>query len=351
MAGAAAAEAATDTDTPVDEQPVIDINAALAHGETPEPSEGADTDDADAEDELADLLVDGLKLTPEQVRQAAERVRKAAAQAKKLRAESHKLWGASEKRAKKVMRREADYQANARMFAGERDQFVAAWSAVRSGDAKTTLEGLRTLTGRDPVQVLEELNLHIASNGKRRELTPQERELQEKLTRIERTLEMKAANEEQQKIDSFIAQRKTQLAQSASESAEQFPLLSDYAQENPQAIGDALAEIIVEGGKRGEKIGDANAMRILEEHLNELSQRALKRKNGTAGSGPEHGTGTPSQKANPGQASKPALKGKSLSVSSATAASAKRELTEEELQEDAANFLPASLVNWARGTA
>lgn len=350
MAGVAAAEAAPETDAPVDEQPVIDINAALAHGETPEPAEGAEAAADDAEDDLADLLTADLKLTPEQVRQAAERIRKAAEKSSKLRSESHKIWGAAEKRAKKVARREQEFQANARHFVAERDQFVAAWNAVRSGDAKTTLEGLRSLTGRDPVQVLEELNLHIASNGKKRELTPQERELQEKLTRIERALETKAANEEQARINSFIAQRKTQLAQSASESAEQFPLLSDYAQENPQAIGDALAEIIIEGGKRGEKIGDAKAMRILEEHLNELSQRALRRKNGTAGSGPEHGTGTPSQKANPGQASKPALKGKSLSVSSATAASAKRELTEEELQEDAANFLPASLVNWARGS-
>jgi hypothetical protein len=328
--------------------PQIDINAVLTGTDATVAAPSGEVG-ADESDDLSDLLAEELDLTPEQLQAAVKRIRANAEKTQKLRTDAHKIWGTSEKRAKKLEKREAEIRHNQQVFEAQARQFNAAFSALRTGDAKTTLEGLRQLTGRDPIKVLEDLNVHIASNGKKRELTPEEIELKERIDRLEQTRQLETEQAEYNRAAQFVEQRKQQLAQGAITGEEQFPALADYAKDNQRQVGEALAELIVSAAREGRKLTDAEAMGMLDKHLDELSQRTLRRKNGTTDSGSENGTGIPGQKPKPGTAQAPVGKGKSLSVSAATAASVKRDLTEEELAEDAANFLPSSLVSWARG--
>lgn len=307
-------------------------------------------------DDLSDLLADGVTFTPETVKKGAARVVAQAKAAQELTAKAHKVWGTAEKHANKTKRDREQLQSDRRTFGAQAQQLSAAFNALRTGDAKTALEGLRQLSGRDPVAWLEELNVHIASDGKRKPKSKDVQELEERLERFERAeRERKEAEEtarEKQRAMAFVERRKGELAELATGSAEECPNVAEFMEENPALVVESLVELITRAAKRGRKVGDLDAVRMLEEQLqrqSELSQRAQQRKKGTADSGSERGTGSPRQQAKPGTAQAPTVKGKSLSASALTAPAVTRQLTEEELDDDSADFLPPALLRFSRG--
>jgi hypothetical protein len=301
-------------------------------------------------DDLSDLLAEGVTFTPETVKKGAARVVAQAKAAQELTTKAHKVWGTAEKHARKVKEDRETVQRERQMFGAQVQQMNAAFNAMRTGDAKTALEGIRQLTGQDPVTWLESLNIHIASNGKKKPKSSEVQELEARLERFEQAERARAQQNEEAQAQAFIVQRYQELTTLATESAETHPHVAEFALENPETIGEALAQIIVRSARAGRKVADAEALRMLEEqleHQSELSERARqKREKRAADSGSEHGTGNPSK---PGTAQAPTVKGKSLSTSAITAPSVKRELTDEELEEDSANFLPPALLNWSRG--
>jgi hypothetical protein len=302
-------------------------------------------------DDLSDLLDEKATFTPDALKKNAARVVATAKAAQELTKKAHNVWGTAEKQLQKSERIKAEVHREKQTFGAQVQQLNAAFSALRTGDAKTALEGLRQLSGRDPIAWLEELNIHIASNGKKKPKSPEILEMEARLERFEQAERAKAAHAEEQHALAFIARRHEELAATAAAAEEEHPYVAEFAADNPELIGKALADVIVHySTKLGRKVGDLDAVRMLEkqlEHQSELSERArAKREKRTAGSEPERGTGNPSK---PGQAQAPTVKGKSLSVSAQTAPTVTRELTDEELTDDSASFLPPALLNWARG--
>ena len=303
-------------------------------------------------DDLSDLVGEGVTFTPETLKKGAARVVATVKAAQDLTKKAHNVWGTAEKQLQKSERIKAETHRDRQAFTAQVQQLNAAYNAIRTGGAKEGLEGIRQLFGRDPVEWLEELNVHIASNGKKKPKSPEILEMEARLERFERAEQAKAAQAEEQQALAFVAKRQEQLTEIAAGAEEDHPYVAEFAAENPGMIGQALVEIIVHHAKLGKKVGDLDAVRMLDKQLeqqSELSERArAKREKRAAGSEPERGTGNPSK---PGQAQAPSVKGKSLSVSAQTAPTVTRELTEEELADDSADFLPPALLNWARGNA
>jgi hypothetical protein len=356
--------AVLDTAEP-DEQPEVETEAEEAPPEpkpaakakeaakAPTPAKAAPAPAVEPDD-LSDLLGESVTFTPETLKKGAARVIAQAKAANELISKSHKLWGTAEKHANKTKAQQEAIQRDKQTFGAQVQQFQAAFNALRTGDAKTALEGLRQLSGRDPVGWLEELNIHIASNGKKKPKAPEVLDLEQRLERFEQAERAREAQAEEQRAIAFIEQRHQQLSELANSSADDYPFVAEFATENPEVIGEALAAIIVRGAQRGVKVADAQALRMLEEQLaaqSEVSERArAKREKRTAGLVPESGTGSPSRQAKPGTTQASTVKGKSLSASAITAPAVKRELTDEELADDSADFLPPALLNWARGS-
>lgn len=364
-------DAATEAD---DTSADLDVNAALDQAEAdpiedeadeteeaPKPAaKGAPVPKAEAKpkavapavEDLSDLLAEGVKFTPETLQKGAARVVAQAKAAQELTSKAHKLWGTAEKHARKTERREGQSLEVQRTLNSQVQLFNASMNAIKSGDAKTALEGLRQLRGGDPVAFLEELNIHIATNGKKKAKAPELLEMEARLERFEQAERDRETRAEEQRALAFIAQREQELTALATEGEEDYPLVAEFAEENPETIGKALSEIIIHHARKGRKVADSDAVRMLEKQLqaqSELSERArTKREKRTADSGSERGTGNPS---NPGAANTPKVKGKSLSVSAVTTPTVNRDLTEEELAEDSASFLPPALLNWARGSS
>jgi len=307
---------------------------------------------ATALDDLSDLTGEGVTFTPETLKKGAARVVATVKAAQEMTKKAHNVWGTAEKHLQKSERIKTETHRERQAFVAQVQQLNAGFNAIRTGGAKEGLEGIRQLTGRDPVEWLEELNIHIASNGKKKPKSPEIVEMEARLERFERAEQAKAVQAEEQQAVAFIAQRREQLTEIAAGAEEEHPYVAEFAAENPGMIGKALVEIIVHHAKLGKKVADLDAVRMLDKQLeqqSELSERArAKREKRTADNVSERGTGNPSK---PGQAQAPSVKGKSLSVSAQTAPTVTRELTEEELADDSADFLPPALLNWARGNA
>jgi hypothetical protein len=352
---------------------VLDVNGLLdaaepdeaAEKETEEPSTPAAAKPADkAEpkptkapaapaDDLSDLLAEDATFTPDALKKGAARVVAQAKAAQELTSKAHKVWGTAEKFAGKAKAGREQLQRDQQVFSAQAQQLSAAFNAVRTGDAKTALEGLRQLSGRDPIEWLEELNVHIATNGKKKPKSADVQALEERLNRYEQAERARTAQIEERQAVQFVARREQELGELAASSGEDFPQVAEFAEENPQLVVEALVTIISRAHKRGVKVADADAVRMLEEQLQkqaELSERArTKREKRTTDSGSGSGTGSPSQQAKPAAAQAPTVKGKSLSSAAITAPAAKRELTDEELADDSASFLPPALLRFSRG--
>lgn len=337
----AAEEATEEPSTPAATKPA---------GKTP-PADKPEAKPAKAPvDDLSDLIADGVTFTPETLKKGAARVVATVKAAQELTKKAHNTWGTAEKHLQKSERVKTETHRDRQTFTAQVQQFNAAFNAMRTGGAKEALEGVRQVFGRDPIEWLEELNVHIASNGKKKPVSPEVQQLREELAQIRAEKQREAQQAEEREAVAFVARREQELGELAASSGEDFPQVAEFAEESPQLVVQALVAIIANGHKRGVKVADAEAVRMLEEQLqkqSELSERArTKREKRTADSGSERGTGNPSK---PGTAQAPTVKGKSLSSAAITAPAVRRELTDEELADDSASFLPPALLRFSRG--
>jgi hypothetical protein len=262
-----------------------------------------------------------------------ERVKAAAAEAQKLARDAQRQWTQLRKREEKFTGVKQQVLTERQQERALRDQFAADFQVLRTGNPRARLEALGRLGGTDGVRLWEEIELDLARGGKKGELTPGEQALKAELDELkgkltQRELAQRIANEQQ-----FVAQRKMQLGEVGSD-ADLFPELSVW---EPDEIGDALAEVITRVyNETGKSISDLKAAKMLEQ---DLAARKAKR-----GSGLE----TRAEKAKPEQAqSPPPQRGRSLAPGLSAQSASRRELTDDEIAEDAADFLPASLLRAA----
>lgn len=262
-----------------------------------------------------------------------ERIKAAAAEAQRLARDAQRQWTHLRKREDKFKETKQQTLQERQQERALRDQFAADYQVLRTGSPRARLEALGRLGGTDGVRLWEEIELDMARGGKKAELTPGEQALKAELEELKGTLRGRDLQAELASQDRFIKQRQAQLAEVGSD-AELFPELSVF---EPDEIGEALAEVITRVyNETGKSISDLKAAKMLEQ---DLAARKAKR-----GSGLE----TRAEKAKPEQAqSPPPQRGRSLAPGLSAQSASRRELTDDEIAEDAADFLPASLLRAA----
>jgi hypothetical protein len=289
-----------------------------------------------------------------------ERIKSAVHAARALHDKSVKMWSTTEKRLGKLQEARDSLVRAKEQFKVDVSQFQADVQACRKGDAKSRLAALGRLFNGDGAAVFEELTLELAQNGKKAEESPGEKRLRAELDELKARLKKQDDDAELARQEEFVAQRKQQLADMAGADGERWPLLAEHATDNPAGVGAALAEIITQEYHRSKGrrvLTDEEAADRLEADLaqeDQINARARsKREQGpaTLQKNPERGTGSPRASESRTAPSSPPNRGRSLSPGLATAASHTRELTDEELEDDAADFIPAALLRMANPNA
>ena len=212
--------------------------------------------------------------------------------------------------------------------------------ALRNGDANTVLTALSRLSGgRDASELFQEISINLARNGKRGQPSPEVVELRTQLEQLQHHLRERDEREKQAETQRYIAQEKQHIAKLASD-ASAYPLLSSWAEENPQGVADDVAQYILAQHQQGVTLDYATALSQIETQLRSRFAR-IQPKLATAQtveSGRETGA-----VANPGA---PQV-GKSLTPSLATqTAGISRAASESELLAKAAQELPSDF--WAQ---
>lgn len=262
-----------------------------------------------------------------------ERVKAAAEEAKRLARDAQRQWTQLRKREEKFSGTKESLLRERAQERAIREQLAADLQALRTGTPRVRLEALGRLAATDGLRLWEEIELDMSRGGKKAELTPGEQALKAEVDQLKATLSEREMRQELAKQQQIIAQRKAQLGELGSD-ADLFPELSMF---EPDEIGDALAEVITRVyNETGKSISDLKAAKMLEQ---DLVARKAKR-----GSGLE----TRAEKAKPEQAqSPPPQRGRSLAPGLSAQSASRRELTDDEIAEDAADFLPASLLRAA----
>lgn len=289
-----------------------------------------------------------------------ERVKAAAAEARELARSAQAQWAREQKRADKLARDREEHLREKGQFKAIRDQFAVDFQALRSGDPKTKLMALGRLAGVDGAQLWEELTLEMVQTNKSRELTPGEKALRAEIAELKAKLAGDEQAKAEQNMASAIERRKVELGELGSsvqtvvdeESGEEVeaPVYPELSLWSAEEIGEALAEVITRvyndrkrsgQPQRTWRISDAEAAQMLED---DLAARKARRgaPQGVSGLAPR------AEKAKPEQAqSPPPKRGRSLAPGLSTQSASRRELTDDEIQEDAADFIPASILRAA----
>jgi hypothetical protein len=270
-----------------------------------------------------------------------ERVKAAAAEAKALAQAAQKQWFATSKREERLKeKRETEFKER-EQFKAVREQLATDFQSMRTGGPRERLEAFGRLFGVDAQEYFEEFSLELATGGKKRELSPSEKKLQEKLDAIEKREKEREQREEEARAQVALQRRYEELAQVGSD-AETYPLLAEH---DPEEISQALAHLITTvHNQTGKIISDAKAAQILEEDLQRREAKRAERRGdpkGSAGLEPRAAAA-----AKPAQAQPPPTRGRSLAPRLSNTAAPTRELDADEL-EDAADLIPASLIRAA----
>jgi hypothetical protein len=262
-----------------------------------------------------------------------ERVKAAAAEAQKLARDAQRQWTQLRKREEKFSGTKNQLLTERQQERAIRDQLAADLQALRTGTPRVRLDALGRLAATDGVRLWEEIELDMARGGKKAEMTPGEQALRAEVDQLKATLNEREMRKEIAQREQFVSQRQAQLGEVGSD-PDLFPELSVW---EPNEIGEALAEVITRVyNETGKRISDLKAAKMLEQ---DLAERRAKR-----GSGLE----TRAEKAKPDQAqSPPPQRGRSLAPGLSAQSASRRELTDDEIAEDAADFLPASLLRAA----
>lgn len=309
-------------------------------GEQAAPETSKDREKRHGEGKLRDDLSDERPWTPERIKAAADDIRG-------MQRHAQRMWATEQSRAAKLEQKRSEQLKEFERFRVDREHFAAQQrlinSRLSSTDPNEVISCLGLLTGRDGAEVLEELNVALA-HGKKRQPSRLEREQATRLEALEQRERERLQQAEQARIDRAVEARKGELAQHVLDNADDYPELAMYEADE---IGEALAEIKTRRHTAGRPVSDAQAAKILEADL-QKRQREREAKagvpQGTSGLAPRA-----ARAAKPEQAqSSPPQRGRSLTQSATQERVGTRELEDEELDGDAADFLPASMIAAAK---
>jgi hypothetical protein len=239
----------------------------------------------------------------------------------------------------KIQEREQKFGHKLANWKQERDQTLAFTQAVkadlnllRQGDAGQAIEALGRLTSKDPIKVLEEIQLNIARNGKRNEPSPVEAELRSELAQLKGLIEQRAQDEQRaQQIaheEAFVNLRRQEILTAAADS-NVYPHLSRFAAAKAQEVFDHIVEMKTEAQQRGEFLDDVTALQELDKELSQYAPPPQQVKEaGLATSAPSGQKPVQQVRSSPGRSLNPSLAQRTGSV---------REKTDEDRLAELAN--------------
>jgi hypothetical protein len=197
------------------------------------------------------------------------------------------------------------------------------------GNGAQVLDGLRMLSGgRDPVKLVEELNIAVLGKKPANQGDP---ELRQELAETRQQLMQFIQHQQIQQQSTRLAQTKQQLAQHAN-NAQRWPMLARYANDNPANVAEAATEILTEAHTSGQHMTWDDACAELENQLADHARRmgfspapGGQAPTAPSGQNPEVGR---APNGNPGQAQR--APGQSLTSQRVAAPSSQRDMTDEE---------------------
>lgn len=289
--------------------------------EQPEPPAAPASVDDDA------LFSEEALSTPEGVAKAREALAAARRAHAEERAKTSHVFLRMKKREEKAKEKYAEAQKMHEAAQALNQRLATDMSALQAGDARGIIDTLGRLTGRPGKQVVEELALAIATDGKGTPESKKLKELEERYERRVRELEERWEQEkraqQERETQAAIKRRKQELVQLGSD-ASRFPAVAHFVGLGKQKeIAETLTEYKMKAFEEGLPISDEEAVKLLEDEL----------KPHLPAPPPAPGGGTGSPHAAP-QQRKPAsggLPGQTLAPSLTTEpGGSKRELTDEE---------------------
>ena len=249
--------------------------------------------------------------------------------------ELHRKWLGIEDREgrfEKTKRETLQLQQNLRTQAGLLQNNL---QALRVGDAKTVLSALGQLTGQDPVRWLEQLNVHVARNGKQED-APEVIELRQELAEIRREREAERMQSQAAQEQQFVQRRLGEMVHRAQTNTEQWPEVARFARDNPEGVAQALHQIKTEYYSRHRTaLDDDGAIGNLETQIRYF-RSSSQTENGTPSQGVGGREPVASQPAKPESNGAQRSPGKSVTPSLASQTVTTREMTEEERLRDLA---------------
>lgn len=265
----------------------------------------------------------------------ADGVKAAGAHVVEGKRELHRKWLGMEEREQRFKRTKDEtlqLQQNLRAQAGLLQNNL---QALRVGDARTVLSALQQLTGQDPVRWLEQLNIHVARNGKQTEVAPEVAEVKSELAQLRQEREQERLQLQAAREDQFVQQRLGQMVALAQSNAEQWPEVSRYARDNPNGVARALHTIKTEHYQRfGSAMDDDAAIGNLEQQIGYFrSSPETENRASPQGVGAREPAVSQQTKPETGPQRSP---GKSVTPSLASQVVTTREMTEEERLRDLA---------------
>jgi hypothetical protein len=263
-----------------------------------------------------ELFSDKALASPEGVKAARDHLREG-------KRELHGMWLNTSQRKERFERVKGAVLEEKRLYTALNNQIAADVQALFTGDANTVVGTLGRIARRDPVKLLEELNLNIASNGKPREASPEVRALQSRLDQLVNHLQTRDQQAQTQQQARFVEHRAQQMVQQVAQAPEHYPRLAQLASGNPQATAEAIKEAKFAYFQQHQvPLDDAQTYATIEAELESLGFQATPR-NGAGGQAP-----SVSQSANPARvAHRPPI---SPSPSQSTQIAHVREMTDDE---------------------
>jgi hypothetical protein len=253
----------TTTEAPA-ETPETEAPAAeAADSDTPEPEAPAEAAPAP---EAVDLFTDEALATPAGVKAAREA----------LQAERATFRGERDRKFLKLRSWERKLNERTNKFKAIADERAAQYKAedatlqdiFDNGNADKLLSYLAHRTGREPVKVIEALNM--AAMGRKRAPEPDAatKALQARIDKFEAAQAEQAEQAEVQKNDAWVKQRVSEMV----ELARTVPHAKLLVERSPQAVGAQLAQIKKEAWQAtGQAISDQEAVDTLEKNLAALA--------------------------------------------------------------------------------
>jgi hypothetical protein len=245
---------------------------------------------------------------------------------------------ATERRAKTLAEREAQFsKREERLLVIEKNR-EEDFNMLRRGDARAKIVALGRLGGQDGYELLEELNIELAT-GKKPAPPAQEvpKEILERLDRAERALAQRTQAEEREAGQRRIREAQDGLISQAKSASQQYPHLAQLAASDPEMLREAIHHAKTTYHEQHKSVlDDGELFATLEEYLAHLRGGPPAAVKTNAGAGQATGAAPVAAKPGSGRTARPPI-AKTISPGLATQSSgAQRFATEEEVIEAAA---------------